>query len=190
MTTDLKTVLEAGYGKKQAMNKLKGIRDNDLSGVNNQVYYDKDNNKAILNVKGTNPLSVRDLYADLALGIGGTKGLRNSSRFKESQKIYDKVKQKYPDANLTITGHSLGKNVGELLTDKKKDMFVGLNGYQHPFKPTASVGGRFQNYRTPGDVVSLFSANAKNVKTVGGFKNPFDIIGNHSVKSLSRNIRV
>jgi hypothetical protein len=189
MSIPVKDVIKAGYGYKREFNKLKSLRDNELSSTNNQVYYDKGRNTAILNVKGTNPFSPKDLYADAVLGLYGSKGLRKTDRFKETKDTYDQIKQKYPQASIGITSHSLGKNIAELVTDKNKDRFIGVNGFFHPFKGTPS-NERFKNYRTSNDVISAFASNSKNVKTVGGFKNPFGVLQNHGVDGLPKRIRI
>ena len=93
MSIPVKDVIKAGYGYKREFNKLKSLRDNELSSTNNQVYYDKGRNTAILNVKGTNPFSPKDLYADVVLGLYGSKGLRKTDRFKQTQDTYDEIKK-------------------------------------------------------------------------------------------------
>lgn len=183
----LKTILKAGYGDKNSKMVLKPMRENDLSNKNNQIYYDKSNNKLIQNVKGTNPFSLQDIGTDIYLGLGK---LKDTNRFKESKRILEKAKQKYPNAKTTVVGHSLGKNIAELISDKKKDNFVGVNGYYQPFTGTTSNNGRFKNYRNQFDVVSLFGANKTNVRNLRSSNNALSLLNNHSVDSLPNNIFV
>jgi hypothetical protein len=188
----VRDIIKQGYGEKKFQH-LEGIRDNSLSTKNNQVYYDKQNNKVIQNIKGTNPLSPQDIYTDLVLGIGGARALRKTDRFKESEKILAKAKEKYPNSQVSVVGHSLGSSIGRLAADKKQDKFVGVNGFYTQSRGISNNDGRFRDYRNIFDPVSLLGVGKKNVKTLTyntKFPSVKGLLQNHSSNSIPKNIYV
>lgn len=164
MDVNLHDVLKAGYKNKQnqqgALLKNGYVLDNDLSSDNHQTYYNKDKNKLLYNVSGTHNL--KDVITDGYLALGGIK---NTSRYKEDDKILRKSKEKYNVDSATITGHSLGGSIGGLIAKNNDKVYSLDSGY--------TIGSRIKNnnkaYRTSGDVVSILGANKKRMTTL---KNP------------------
>lgn len=193
MSITLNSVLKAGYGDTTEQNKIANknfILDKNLSNKNNFVYVNPTEKKIIHNVKGTNPFSFDDIKTDLYLGLGK---LKDTNRYKDSNRIINNVRDKYKDFNITVTGRSLGSSIGQTIANKQKDSFIGLNGYYQPFKPTSSYGGKFQHYRSECDPISVFGANKTNVKTIQNKYNPIgllplDGLNAHKVNSINRDI--
>ena len=165
----LHNVLPNSY-KSKPKEKMDGYElDKSLSNHNQQVYYNPNEKKLLMSVAGTHNL--RDVGTDLMLGIGK---LKNTSRYKEAKSIIDKAKNKYNPMNTTVTGHSLGSSIANYIGNKN-DQIIGLNGgYTIGQKTRANT----QNYRTGGDLVSLFGAGQKHVKTIDKsipfLSSPFD----------------
>jgi hypothetical protein len=89
----------------------------------------------------------------------------------------EKAKEKYTPENTTVTGHSLGGSIGSGIASKN-DTFYGLNSDYTIGQKTRSKHGMHQQYRTEGDLVSVLSKNAKNIKTLEGPKTTLsDVIG-------------
>jgi hypothetical protein len=157
--------LKTSYGNKQSRDKIKNegyVYDSMLSNKNNQVWINKNDKKIIQTIKGTNPLSLRDIGTDIYLGLGK---LEQTNRYKESKNILNQAKQKYTGFNTTIAGHSLGASIGSRLANKN-DKFYGLNEGVAPFQKTRSYDGNHQHIRTAGDAVSILGANSTHLKTI------------------------
>jgi hypothetical protein len=183
--TTLYDTIRSSYGHKNSMKKLAKsgyIRDNELSNHNQSVYYSPREKKMIYSIAGTHNL--RDVGTDIWLGLGGIK---NTNRYKEAEKNLNKSRDKYKDAHTTIIGHSLGGTIGSYLGSKGRgDNVISLD-------KGATIGQKTRNleksYRTKGDLVSMFSANAKhntnlknpNIKT--GIL-PIDGLLSHNVSNI------
>lgn len=187
--------LRASYGDEKGKKELvkEGYAlDSMLSNRNNQVWVNKDDKKLLHTIKGTNPFSLKDIGTDIYLALGQ---LDKTDRYKDSKKILQNAKEKYDGFDVSVSGHSLGSSIGHKIA-KKDDKFVGLNAGLSPFQPTRSHNGNHQNYRTRGDVVSIFGANSKNQKLLPNpyFKTNipiFDALNAHNVATIKHsNIRI
>ena len=180
---DLYTVLKTGYtndSKKQAdtLSRFGYARDDDLSSDKHQVYYNKDKNKLLFNVNGTQ--SASDWVTDAYLGAGH---LKDTSRYQESKKILEKSKQKYNPSSTSVSGHSLGGSIAQNIAGKDDNIVTLDSGY------TIGQRTRGKSYRTAGDIVSLLGSTAKHMTTL---KNPnwstgilpLDILNSHNVDNI------
>jgi len=158
--------LNASYGDKKSEQKIMEqgyVKDSKLSSGNQQVYFNPNEKKLMMNIAGTHNWS--DVATDMALGFGNLKG---TTRYKEADEVYKKAKQQYQPVSTTVSGHSLGASIGSGITSKS-DKFIGLDAGYTIGQKTRSGNGNHEHLRTEGDVVSLLGANAKNMKTI---KNP------------------
>ena len=158
-------VLKSGYGDKNYQKKLHEMgykKDSMLSNKNNHVYVNELEKKFIHNVKGTNPFSVDDIKTDVLLAFGK---LKDTDRYKDSKRVLNEAKQKYKGYNTTVVGHSLGSQIANNIASKD-DKVVSYNGGYTIGQPTRSRSGNHKHYRTSGDIVSVFGANAKNITTL------------------------
>ena len=81
-------VLKNGYNKTKK-NEMNGyVLDKQLSNHNNQIYYNKDKNKLLHNINGTN--SFGDVITDLYLAA---RKLKDTSRYKESHQKLREAKE-------------------------------------------------------------------------------------------------
>ena len=94
-------------------------------------------------------------------------------RYKQADDTLKIAKTKYGVSNATIVGHSLGSSISQGIA-KPNDVEYSLNGGYTIGQKTK--GKNQHNYRTQGDVVSLFGSNAKHMKTIGK-KNNTSIVG-------------
>jgi hypothetical protein len=99
MSLKLYNVLTNGYAHK---NKKLGDYEYDkkLSNRNEQLYYNKNNNKMLFNVNGTNPFSPRDIMTDVYLAFGG---LKLTNRYKEAEQTLKNTRNKYRPLNHFIS---------------------------------------------------------------------------------------
>lgn len=158
------------------------------------VWYNNNNNHAIVSHRSTDPSSVTDVLADIGLGIvGKTKG----KRFSEAEIIQRKAETKYGKNNISIIGYSLGGTVASVLSSKGKykdiityNKGVGMDILRKDVKenPDEHV------VRTKYDPVSFmrnFMGKSKKSKkeTVipsGMMVSPLSIIGEHGNEKLER----
>lgn len=166
--------LNAGYKRDldKASKKLEKFGytvDKDLSHERERVVaYNKDKGKLLFIENGTDPKNMKDLKTDVGLGIGK---LAEDKRIANAKDALVKAKEKYKAVNGTVlVGHSLGGGITNTIAGGG-DKVINYN-------PAYTVGQKarsnVENYRTKGDIVSVFapSSNTKvlenNVKGASG----------------------
>lgn len=98
------------------------------------VVRDRRNNNVYVSHRGTKLADgLDDLHADASIVLGLEK---THSRFKEAQTHYDKLKEKYPDANFIFTSHSLGGTISRNLARENR----ADNVQAHIFNPGSAIG--------------------------------------------------
>ena len=126
--------------------------DTSLSNKNNKVFYNQAQNKLIFIVKGTNPTSAQDIYTDVALSFGR---LKNTDRYKDSDKRLKQAKQKYGVSSALVVGHSLGAIISKYIAGSSDKVVQYNSASVIGEKPRDNV----TSYRTSGDLVSLLNKN-------------------------------
>ena len=140
----------------------------DASLTNKYITVGRDirNNNIYISHRGTKANDFGDLSADLAILTGTEK---THSRFTEAQKHLDKVRAKYPDANIILASHSLGGTIARNLAYNNE----GIEA--HIFNPGSSIGhvqdskkwkenenrSRIVTYHVGGDVVSMLGLHGE-----------------------------
>jgi hypothetical protein len=181
---NLQTVLKSSYLTKEQSSSLLSkngyTMDKDLSNINTRVYYNPDENKTLFSIRGTKNL-INDLPTDFSVFLG-TDDLQKTKRYKDTEAIYKKAKNKYN--NLTIVGHSLGGSLANALpTDKNDRVFTynkGVGLINHNTKANEMA------LRTNSDIISYLSKNDKHTVNFGGVN--LDLLKAHSTDRL-RDIR-
>jgi hypothetical protein len=149
-------IVQASYGREKL--KRFGYRlDPELSGVNNKVFFNPETQDLIYTVKGTNPLSPKDIYTDFQLGLGN---LKSTDRYQSAHDGLRAAKLKYHVQDATVVGHSLGGSISQNIGSKTDKIYTLDSGY------TVGQRTRGNDYRTSGDLVSLLGAENKNVITL------------------------
>lgn len=125
--------------------------DHDLSDKNSVVI--KKGNDVVIAYRGTRLTNLSDLNADAKILLGFNP---LTDRANEAQRKYNMVKDKYPEASISTTGHSLGGNLGYYVA-KNNDLqghFFNLGSF---ITDTASVKSKTKVniYHTSGDLVSI-----------------------------------
>jgi hypothetical protein len=158
---DLYTPIKVGYGdkktQKKALKQSGYYRDKQLSNDNQQVYYNPEKKKLLVNVAGTHNLS--DVGTDVYLGLGK---LKDTNRYKEADNTIKSAKKKYGVDGATLTGHSLGAGIISL-AGSKNDQVYSLDKGTTLFQPTRS---NETSYRTSGDLVSVANIGSTRTKTL------------------------
>ena len=190
---DLYEVLKHGYTNdkaKQAEFAAKnGYKlDSDLSNHNHQIYYNQKENKLLHNINGTQ--NIQDWKTNLYVGLGGGK---NTDRYREESDTHKKARDKYGNADTTITGHSQG---GYHASQLAKD-FNGTKAITYN-KAAAIVGSKDSgdargetHHRTLLDPVSAKTFDFMNLKNTI-YTNPFNSsLENHNLEQIKdRGIKV
>jgi len=140
------------------MNKYGYKIDNDLSNENQQVYFNPDKKKLLMNVTGSHNLS--DAMTDVKLAFGGVK---NTQRYKSAENTLQKAKDKYKENKVVITADSLGATIGNYIKKPDDELFALNAGAT---LGQTIKGGNAKNYRVAGDVISGAVANDKNMITL------------------------
>lgn len=106
------------------------VLDHDLSTKYIAVVRNDVLGETYINHRGTKLKDFNDLSADIAIATGTQA---QHKRFKEAEEHLQKVKEKYGNDNIILTGHSLGGAVSGHLA-RKYDLEA------HMFNPGASIG--------------------------------------------------
>lgn len=131
--------------------------DKALSNGRNAVFVRKHGRVVVLAVRGTRPTAIRDIGTDVALANGE---LTITGRYKESQRVLDRIVRKYPKSRIYITGHSLGASIArDLSRHPRVSEAVGFNtGYSvNPvsmWRDRNTRYNRFHDYINGHDLVS------------------------------------
>lgn len=118
-------------------------------GRQTMVAYNPEQNKVLFVENGTDARSSKDLTTDLVLALGGIK---QTQRYDETKKAYDMAKEKYKGAEFVSAGHSLGGGLLNAIVPKGDTAYT-----YNPAVFGQPINPNVENYRTKGDVVSLFS---------------------------------
>jgi hypothetical protein len=148
--------------------------DADLSNKNATVM-SKGNDVAI-SYRGTDLSNFSDLLADGEILFGRDKlGIFLNDRFDQADQLYNKVKEKYPNKEITLTGHSLGSGLGIYVGNKNNIKSVTFN---EGVSPLGALFSRFGNressrkqtvYISAQDILSNLSIlEPYNIKYVAG----------------------
>ena len=161
MSVNFYDVLKAGYKNKKSqegsLTKNGYIYDKDLSSDNHQTYYNPSSKKLIYNVTGTHNL--KDVITDAYLAFGS---LKNTSRYKEDDKILRKSKEKYGVNDAIITGHSLGGSIASKIAKNGDKSYSLDSGFTFGQK---GIKSNNKEYRS-NDFVSILGSNKKNMHTL------------------------
>jgi hypothetical protein len=166
MSLNLHDVLNNSYAsrdKQKGAFKNQGyVFDSDLSDINQQIYYNPKEKKLLYSVKGTNPLSLKDLGTDAYLAMGK---LKETNRYKEAEKKLQLAKTRYSPKDVVVAGHSLGGSISQYIAGKNDKVYTLNKG--------ATIGQKTRSnenaFRTKGDAVSLLNSNSTRMQTL---KNP------------------
>ena len=82
-------------------------------------------NDVIVAYRGTDITSVQDIRNDVAMA-------RNKipEQATDAIKVYDQVKQDYPNSEVTVTGHSLGGSLSQIVSSVRGCEAVTFNAYE------------------------------------------------------------
>jgi hypothetical protein len=125
------------------------------------------NNGILFGLRGS--ASPKDFVADAQIGLKTITSkypdsLSNTilNRYSRDNAIYEGIRKKYPNKHITMSGHSLGNNLGmEILRNHKGDnniRFYGYNGWLHQ---SHSKDSRATHIKQAGDLVSIFTPRDK-----------------------------
>ena len=162
--------------------------DSSLSTPEHLVY---SNGKSVLfGLRGSS--SIKDFVADSEIGLKSFTGWPDSlsetllNRYKRDEDIYQKIRQKYPNQHITMSGHSLGNTLGMNILknhpDDKNIKFFGYNGWIHP---DYNKDKRAFSTRQEGDLVSTFTPSNKSIGSSTGAIATGAIIGGGAYATIN-----
>jgi len=173
----LQGLLNASYDKK--IRNVDGFQqDRALSTKTSKVYVDPTTGQTVVAHRGT--AGITDWGNNLVYAIGGRKAYKQTSRFKEAQKVQREAETKYGREKISTIGHSQGGLQAELLGRRGKET-ITLNKATRPFGN--SPAGNQTDIRTQNDAVSALNPfqNKKQTDLIKGNLNP---LAAHSIDTL------
>ena len=149
--------------------------DTSLSTEEHSIFHNTSTGETVISFRGTSNLS--DVKTDSHIALGREK---HSERYKNSEKVYTDVSQKYRQDGITVVGHSLGGGIA-LHIGEKYD--VASRTYNPAISPTQALSrDHYSNeatqtiYRTRLDPVSVGG------EVIAGNRQPnrrVVVVGNH-----------
>jgi hypothetical protein len=178
----LYSALKASYGDTRQTKKLLRngfIEDTEFSNKNEKTFYNPTSKKLLYTVAGTH--SVKDIGTDIALAFGA---LKSTDRYKNADKNYKSVQKKYVGYEKTLVGHSLGSPIVSGISSAQDKVYTLDGGFTLGSKKRKNT----TNYRTSGDVISVFAPKAITLKNpnakTGLF--PIDALNSHNVSNIQK----
>ncbi|MCM1009807.1 MAG: DUF2974 domain-containing protein [Fusobacterium sp.] len=132
-------------------------RDN--NGFQATVY--KNGNEISISYRGSEATKIKnyefakDIYNDIQMGINNFP-----NQYKSANEVYKQIKQSYPNSNITVTGHSLGGSLAQLVSAENGCPAVTFNAYG------------------TGDILSKAGYNNTKTTNIINYGNPKDNIFN------------
>lgn len=117
----------AGYSYKNGTPTPEGYKvvksvDNKDTGFHAEVL--AKGNDVIVAYRGTDITSVQDIRNDVAMARD-----KIPAQATDAIKVYDQVKQDYPNSDVTVTGHSLGGSLSQIVSSVRGCDAVTFNAY-------------------------------------------------------------
>lgn len=154
-------VMQEVYTAPSERRDMEGFRlSKSLSSEEHAVYVGKD--KVLFGLRGSRV--PKDFVADAEVGL---KNIINypdalsqtlNNRFKRDDDMYRRIREKYPNRQIIMGGHSLGNTLGMNILKNHQDdrniKFFGYNGWIHP---DYNKDNRAFHTRQEGDLVSTFT---------------------------------
>jgi hypothetical protein len=119
-------------------------------GRQTMVAYNPMEKKVLFVSNGTDAHSAKDIETDLILATGA---LKQTKRYAETKRAYDMAKEKYKGASFIDAGHSLGGGLINEIVGRKDTAY----NYNPALAKNSIAHTNVQNYRTAGDIVSIFA---------------------------------
>jgi hypothetical protein len=176
---DLKTLLNASYDKTPE-DQGDWVVDKSLSGQRVQVYQNKNTGQVVVAHRGS--ASIQDWGNDLKYVFGSD--LKDTKRYKHSEKVQKQAEAKYGADKVTTIGHSLGSLLDQVGKDSHE--IISLNkpiGLQDLNKQSSEKETAIRTTRDPVSILTPFS-DAKNVITIPSTS--FNPLTEHSPNVLDR----
>lgn len=145
---ELKQMLKASYNDEPPENIEGWNYDPDLSNDTAKVYFNPENNFAVVSHRGTK--GAKDWKNNLQYALGNYK---NTDRYKKGKETQNKVFEKYGKDNTITVGHSQGAILAHSLGKSGKQVINvnGANRFERPNKNEVNI-------RSSGDIISMNSA--------------------------------
>lgn len=144
------SVLSAKAYDKEGSKKIpKGVQEVIIDEYGDMAKVFKNNDKLTIAYKGTDIDNLSDLRADAAI----LTGLRTfDPKFKRAIELFDDVKIKYPESQISVTGHSLGGQLSHHVAGNRDTHSYTFNAGASPLQ----MGGttRATNFITGDDSIS------------------------------------
>lgn len=161
----------------------------------NSTVIQKINNKGEREItiayRGTDPTNALDLVADAVIFSGNITEYFNVpvGRFKQAEDTYKRIKAKYPDAKITLTGHSLGAREALLIGEKYNVPTQVFNVGSSPIDflvPNAEKKDFIKIYNVATDPISISSRydTSQEVIDVPNRGNPINPLSAHALTNF------
>lgn len=99
----------------------------------------------VLSHRGTHEFS--DLLPDFYILVGGDRALKTTYHYKRAQWVANKIRQRFPNEQLTHVGHSLGGTTAHFISKERDEPSYAFNPGSSPLqRPGSSIGENLISY--------------------------------------------
>ena len=115
------------------------------------------NNQLVISFRGTDKYSSKDIINDIELGMNLLP-----AQIISAQKYYKDIKNKFPNYEITLTGHSLGGSLAQIIGSQTGDKTITFGAYGTGSILNSQIKhtGNITNYGNVND--PIFASNIKN----------------------------
>lgn len=140
-----------------------------MSSSKSQVYFNKFENKLVVNFTGTRTKNTKEFLNDFGTDLYLAAGfLKNTNRYKDAHSLLRLAKNKYGVATAEVTGHSLGGTLAQYVSSKDDTVITVNAGSTFGQKGKSNQ----RNIRFEGDIVSFLGEGYDTYKNVNSSYNP------------------
>ena len=147
--------------------------------------YEKDG-RIVVAFRGSDDAA--DLASDFAMLSG-----RTPQQLEDAVAFVDRIKAQYPDANIVVTGHSLGGSLTEMVASRYEDVVgitfdaVGTKGIVEATGGALKDNHNTVNYIVHGDVISNADAHVGQVVVVSNITKGNELLSPHAIGNFMGN---
>eukprot|EP00965_Chrysotila_dentata_P125227 4140244-Pleurochrysis_carterae.AAC.8 len=124
----------------------------------------------IVSLRGTSVFNTEDLALDARIAAG--KSLENTDRYLEALDVVGSLRSQYPEASLSVVGHSLGGTIAEELTRKEQVRSYVFNEGSSPMSWLTEEDDTSIDKTTHSNMTTYYRSSYDSISLASSISNP------------------